>query len=107
MKKYSIYHTLPDYPPAEQLLVQRQHVIDIEAVDLDSAFVRSQNRFNDDYCMLELRSTTIGDVIVDLDENSTYLVKIDGYELISGDILNYIDWGKNMQLIASSKLLQY
>jgi len=99
MKKFDIYHLLPFYTDRNVVVAQRQFVLSVEAPSLDSAFLRTQNHFDLDYALREMRSTTIGDAIYDPLEDKLYLVKEQSFEEIDKSLINYVDWGVNMNLI--------
>lgn len=55
----------------------------VMASSLEEAFILSQNDFNEEYAEIGVRSTSVGDMI--LDGNDFYLVKGIGFECILSD----------------------
>lgn len=88
---YSIYHTFPGYPHNEKVYVQREFVCNIYTDGLDEAFIRTQNEFNEEYKKLNVRNTSVGDIIQDKETETCYLVMKEGYKALSKDVLGYVD----------------
>ena len=55
----------------------------VMASSLEEAFILSQNDFNEEYAEIGVRSTSVGDMI--LDGNDFYLIKMVGFECILSD----------------------
>ena len=53
----------------------------VKAMSLEKAFMQGQNDFNADYRKLDVRSTSVGDIILDNDYNFN-LVKGIGFEIV-------------------------
>lgn len=106
MKQFSIFHTI-NSKFEENAFMQRQHVFDTVAKDLDNALVKSQNHFNIHYAMNGNRSTTVGDLILDCKERKLFMIGNQGYSEVDMNLLNFIDMGTEINLICSRKLLDY
>jgi len=63
-------------------------VAKVEAKDLQDAFVKAQNDFNDDYAKNKVRSTSVGDIIMCLEDQTTHIVMPTGFKNI--DSLNEV-----------------
>lgn len=84
---YYIYHPINgelNYN-CQQDEFEYEKVAVVQAVNLNDAFLLSQNDFNEEYCKLERRSTSIGDIIQSKDEFETtgkcHLVKNLGFSI--------------------------
>lgn len=64
----------------------------IRAKSLEDAFNCSQNDFSDDYASLNKRSTSVGDIIVDLRHEKHYFVSDVGFTEIPHTVASHIDW---------------
>jgi hypothetical protein len=92
--KYNIYHPLEGKmnsfcQPAQ---FEYKRVAEIEAVSLEEAWHLSQNDFNDEYAALNVRSTSVGDIIAsaeDLVNLRCHLVKGMGFQEVSVRWLTY------------------
>lgn len=104
MKQFLIYHAVTLKSQAE-VYVQREFVCEVNAETLDAAFIASQNEFNEAYRALEIRSTCIGDIIQDKETTACYIIMERGYQSVSKDILNYIDWGYKLNDLCCIKQL--
>lgn len=60
-------------------LYEFEHVCFIDAESLEEAFKLAQNDFSESYASLDRRSTSVGDIIVDLDEQVFYMISGIGF----------------------------
>jgi hypothetical protein len=67
------------------------------AKSLNDVFRLTQNDFSKLYASLGKRSTSVGDIIIDLDENIHYMISGKGFIEIPYTVAQYIDWGNHMQ----------
>ena len=68
---------------------QYEVIVEIEADSLRDAFYRSQNDFSDEYALMGIRSTSVGDII---QHNKTfYMVNGIGFSEIGKNMLKYRD----------------
>ena len=67
-------------------------IVSFSAKSLDDAFKLAQNDFSDDYVSLNKRSTSVGDIIVDLRHEKHYFVSNIGFTEIPHTVASYIDW---------------
>jgi hypothetical protein len=67
------------------------------AKSLNDVFRLTQNDFSKLYASLGRRSTSVGDIIIDLDENIHYMVAGRGFIEIPYTVAQYIDWGNHME----------
>ena len=68
-----------------------EYICDVEANSLDGAFANAQNDVNPDYAYLDVRSTSVGDIIKD-EDNRYHLVKGLGFEEVDSDWIKFINW---------------
>ena len=74
------------------------HVATVEAASLEEAFKLSQN--NDivsEYSELDIRSTSVGDVITDPDGKSHMVMNV-GFQEVPVTVLHYIDWSNPQEV---------
>ena len=68
----------------------------LEADSLEDAFKKSQNDFNEEYASKDIRSTSVGDIIMsheDWQNSKCYLVKGIGFEEVyTGTWLEFFIW---------------
>lgn len=93
-KKFTIHHPYDGQlntscVPAQYMYKQ---VATVEATSLEHAFFLGQNDYNSKYQLLGNRSTSVGDIIKDQD-NNCYLVNGTGFSQITNRWLTFIDWG--------------
>lgn len=76
--------------------VRNQYAYDkvakVQAKTLEEAFRLSQNDFSDDYASLGIRSTSVGDIIIDVRHEKHYFVSNVGFTEIPHTVASYIDW---------------
>jgi hypothetical protein len=104
MNSYEIYHPIGgamNYhcTPA---MYEYTKVAEIFASSVEEAFKMSQNDFNEQYALLGIRSTSVGDIIAmtgddylgfyGQSDKSIMLVKGTGFQSVSPTWLSYIDW---------------
>lgn len=83
-KEFGIYHNtnedtmFQDTPLKEGEKRDFKYIGSVLATDINEAWKLAQNDFNEEYAQLGVRSTSIGDMI--LDGNDFYLVKGIGFE---------------------------
>jgi len=73
MLNYKLYHQ--SFPATEETVHSYTFVADVQASNLDEAWLRSQNDFSDKYSALGIRSAMVGDM---------YLTPDNHYMLIAG-----------------------
>lgn len=71
----------------------QEHLV---AKSLDDVFRLTQNDFSKTYASLGRRSTSVGDIIIDLDENIHYMIAGKGFIEIPHTVIAFIDWGNHM-----------
>lgn len=69
-------------------------IVSFPAKSLDDAFKLAQNDFSDAYNILNVRSTSVGDIIVDLRHEKHYFVSNVGFTEIPHTVASYIDFTK-------------
>ena len=67
-------------------------IVSFPAKSLDDAFKLAQNDFSDAYNILNVRSTSVGDIIVDLRHEKHYFVSNVGFTEIPHTVASYIDF---------------
>lgn len=98
MKKYFILHPLDGLlnNDCSSLTHSFEKIAEIEANSLDDAYYKSQNDININYRMLNKRSTSVGDIIVDCEVGIIYMVEDVGFSILCNHehIINNIqhDW---------------
>ena len=71
----------------------------IDCNSLEEAFKLSQNDFSERYATLGKRSTSVGDIIVDVRDEKHYFVEGIGFsEPIPHTVLSFIDYRNHMDL---------
>lgn len=68
-----------------------EYIGDVEANSLEGAFKNAQNDFNPDYGFLDVRSTSVGDIIKD-EDNRYYIVEGIGFKEVDSDWVKFINW---------------
>lgn len=96
---YSIYHPLNGSLNSQCKCntFMYELVFRIECDSLHEAFTLSQNVFNEDYALLGIRSTSVGDIIQseeDCEKNECHLVKGIGFFCVPSIWLRFIDHGE-------------
>ena len=74
---------------------QYKTVYKLNATSLEAVFHLCQNDFNEDYASKSIRSTAVGDIIIDTQEDKHYFVAGTGFEEIPPTVASFIDWGNN------------
>jgi len=99
MKNFKILHPVGGAlnHNMERGLYEYEHICSIDALDLKEAFKLSQNDFSERYASLGKRSTSIGDIIIDVREEKHYFVAGNGFNNIPHTVSQYIDWGNHME----------
>ena len=94
MNKFTIHHPCGGALNVSCLpaMYMYEQVAAVEARNLEHAFFLGQNDYNPLYELEGRRSTSVGDIIKDQD-NNCYLVKPTGFGEVSNQWLTYIDWG--------------
>lgn len=70
----------------------------LEANSLKDAFKLAQNDFSEEYALLDKRSTCIGDVIVNLDDQRVHhMVAGTGFIDIPRTVITYVPWYSHME----------
>lgn len=72
------------------------HIVQCETIQ--EAFRLSQNDFSEEYANRGIRSTCVGDIIIDTDDMVHYMVSNIGFIEIPPTVAQYIDWGNHMTL---------
>ena len=81
----------------ERGLYEFEQICSIDCESLEEAFKLSQNDFSDRYASLNKRSTSVGDIIIDVKEEKHYMVSGKGFIEIPHTVSQYIDWGNHME----------
>jgi hypothetical protein len=81
----------------ERGLYEFEQICSIDCESLEQAFKLSQNDFSEKYASLNKRNTSIGDIIIDNDENAHYMVAGIGFVEIPITVVQYIDWGNHTE----------
>jgi hypothetical protein len=68
-----------------------------QANSLNDVFRLTQNDFSKTYASLNRRSTSVGDIIIDLDQNIHYMISGKGFIEIPYTVAQYIDWGNHIK----------
>lgn len=99
MKNFRILHPIGGTlnTNMERGLYEFEPICSIDCESLEQAFKLSQNDFSERYASLNKRSTSIGDIIIDTDENIHYMVAPRGFTEIPFTVSQYIDWGNHME----------
>lgn len=94
---YTIYHPFNGVLNSDCKRGLYEYVIvhNVDAVSLEDAFRKSQNDFDDVYRSLNLRSTSVGDIICDDTTNKYYMVNGIGFTEVPFTVVSYIDWGNH------------
>ena len=69
-----------------------EKITSIKAKSLNDVFRLSQNDFSREYAALNKRSTSIGDIIIDLRHEKHYFVSTVGFTEIPHTVASHIDW---------------
>ncbi len=89
MKKFDIFH--PKNGLVNSLLrkntYEYEKVFSLECEHILDVYHMTQNDFNHDYIYLQLRNTTLGDIILDVEENKYYFINNGAYLEISEDVV--------------------
>lgn len=95
--QYRIHHPFNGVLNTECVRGQHeyQEVTFVNATSLHQAYFLSQNDFNEQYASLNIRSTSVGDIITD-PEGKHHMVKPMGFTEVPHTVLSYIDWGNHM-----------
>lgn len=67
----------------------------VKAQSLQDAFKLSQNDFSNEYASLNKRSTSVGDIIIDLTNEKHYFVSNVEFTEIPHTVASYVDWTNN------------
>jgi len=112
MKRFRILHPLNG--ELNIMLIRNRYEYEeicvLEANNLEDAFMLSQNGYDDsdEYTALGRRSTSVGDIITDLDGDDVmgnhYFVAPVGFEEIPFVVTQYLDW-KNYTDIEEDAIL--
>ena len=93
MKLFTIVHPVDSKMnhDCDKDLFEYTKICNVSAISLNDAFQKAQNDFNDDYSLIDVRSTSVGDIIIDIEENKHYMVKGLGFEEIPHSVANYVN----------------
>ena len=81
MHKYSIYHPIGDMNDIAKSFDRTfMFVATVTARDLEEAFYKSQNGHDAAYTELPLRSTSVGDIIRKIDDDTCHMVMGFGFK---------------------------
>ena len=96
MNAYRIYHPVGGVLNTECVRGQHEYevIADIPAISLHQAYFKSQNDFNDEYALLDKRSTSVGDIIQD-PRGKTFMIKPMGFDEVPGNVTRFVDWGNH------------
>jgi hypothetical protein len=105
MKKYTLFQ--PKNAKFNNALLtdkyEYERITTIEAIDSEDAFVNFQNDFSKSYANLQVRSASVGDIIVDVKSNKHYFIgNIDKLE-ISEKVTNYLTPGSHFPTSLETK----
>ena len=77
---YGIFHPFDGSINHNTQQVEFKHICNVDAQDLEDAFRKSQNDFNEDYASLDTRSTCIGDMFINYENMDIYIVDNIGFK---------------------------
>ena len=99
MKKFKILHPVNGVLNHDCIrgLYEYEHICSIDAKSLEESFKLSQNDFSERYASLNKRSTSVGDIIIDIREEKHYFVSSIGFTEIPHTVSSYIDWSNHSQ----------
>ena len=97
MKTFKILHPVGGSlnPTMARGLFEFEHICSIRCNNLEQAYVLSQNDLCDEYALLNKRSTSIGDIIIDETDSVHYMVNGMGFIEIPETVAQYIDWSNH------------
>lgn len=98
MRNYRIFHPVGGVlnTQLKRGVYEYEQICSIDAKSLEEAFKLAQNDFSERYASLGKRSTSVGDIIVDVREERHYFVHNVGFgEPIPHTVTQYIDWGNH------------
>ena len=95
MKQFIIYHPYDGVLNNDLIRDQYMYaqVAEVTTDTLEDCFRLGQNDFNPEYAKLGNRSTSVGDIIVDVEEQLHYFVAGIEFTEIPCTVTQYIDWG--------------
>ena len=98
MKNFAILHPVGGAlnHNMERGLYEFEQVCSIDCTSLGEVFRLSQNDFSERYASLNKRSTSVGDIIVDTNNDIHYMVSGTGFVEIPTTVVAFIDWGNHM-----------
>lgn len=86
MKKYSVYHAKNGFNTfCEPKMFEYEFITTVEALDLQKIFRVTQNDWSAQYAALGVRSTSVGDIIYDMDTHTAYVITGTGFKPIDFD----------------------
>jgi hypothetical protein len=85
MALFQIWHNNTDSKFTNTILAERTLIGTIEADSFKDAFKMAQNDWNPEYCKFGVRSTSVGDMIRDLQTGDVYIVQGLGFLKIEDD----------------------
>lgn len=99
MKNFKILHPVGGFlnHNLERGLYEFEQICSIDCKSLEEAFKLSQNDFSERYSSLNKRSTSVGDIIIDVREEKHYFVANVGFIEIPHTVSQYIDWGNHIE----------
>jgi hypothetical protein len=90
MPLYKIYHPVNGMNHrCLQGVYEYYEVCQVEAATLNKVFVIGQNGFSDEYTAIGTRSTSVGDIIVDVEEDKHYMVMGVGFQEIPSTVTQW------------------
>jgi hypothetical protein len=100
--QYTIHHPFGGVLNTECVRGQHeyQEVAFVHANSLSEAYFKSQNDFNVQYAVLNIRSTSVGDIITD-PSGKHHMVKPSGYVEVPGSLLNHVNFSNHKNRVAS------
>ena len=93
--RYSIYHPVDGHlnHMCEPMAYMYELVFTVDADTIDQAFYLCQNDFNEEYRKLNIRSTSVGDIIkAEDDDLECSIIKPIGLNKVPSSWLRYIDY---------------
>jgi hypothetical protein len=95
MIKFKIYHPKNGVLNTQCIRGQYSYelITSVQAESLEDVFRLAQNDFSEGYANLSIRSTSIGDIIVDVRHEKHYFISNVGFTEIPHTVVSFIDWG--------------
>lgn len=97
MKSFNVLHPIGGDVNSflKRRIYEYEFVCSVEAESINHVFSMCQNDLSEKYASLNKRSTCVGDIIVDADEQKHYFIAPIGFIEIPPSVSQYIDWGNH------------